>query len=112
MAPHERDEYTRLVQVLASVHPTGQMLALPDCPEVYFLSGRRNPSRFIYEFLTPYKLTSQRLLRLLNARDIAVVVINTDPHFSPRLDAGLLRDLAARYPDSAQTGRFVVRWRQ
>ena len=112
MAPHERDEYTRLVQVLASVHPTGKMLALPDCPEVYFLSGRRNPSRFIYEFLTPYKLTSQRLLRLLNARDIAVVVINTDPHFSPRLDAGLLRDLAARYPDSAQAGRFVVRWRQ
>ena len=53
-------------------------LIVPRCT---FLSGRRNPSRFIYEFLTPYKLTSQRLLRLLNARDIAVVVINTDPAF-------------------------------
>ena len=39
MAPHERDEYTRLVQVLANVHPTGKMLALPHCPRVHFPLG-------------------------------------------------------------------------
>ena len=112
LSPSERDEYTRLVQVLAKVHSTGKMLALPDCPEVYFLSGREEPFEVQLRVPPAVQPESQRVLRLLDASDIAVVVINTDPHFSPRLDASLLRVLEARYPYSAQAGRFVVRWRQ
>ena len=77
MAPHERRPVHAARAGLGKRASNGKMLALPDCPEVYFLSGRRNPSLFIYEFSLLYKLTSPRLLRLLNARDIAVVVINT-----------------------------------
>jgi hypothetical protein len=109
MFPHDRDEYSRLVQTLSRV--PGNMVAFPDCPEVYFLTARRNPTRFIYEFLTPHRLTTGELLRSLDTHDIAIVVINTDPHFSPKPDAALLRELTARYPYSLQTGRFVVRWK-
>ena len=112
MDPGERDEYTRLMQVVVYKMPShSKMLALPDCPEVDFLAARRNPSRYIYESLSEHPPGSREVIELLDAKDIALIVINREPSFSPRLDADLLRALEARYPYSEEAGRFLVRWR-
>jgi hypothetical protein len=109
MLPHERDEYTRLIELVRQTGPRS-MLALPDCPEVYFLARRRNPGRYIYEFLAPRPLTRRRVLELLDAHHVTFVVINRSPDFS-RLDPAVLHDLETLYPYSAEAGRFLVRWR-
>jgi hypothetical protein len=110
MLPHERDEYSAVMQVVGKV-PSTNILALPDCPEVYFLSGRRNPTRHIYEFLAPEPLTPGRIRQLLDAHDVSLVVINRDAHFYRIVDGDLLRHLEEQYPYSAEAGRFLVRWR-
>ena len=91
--------------------------AAPDCPEVYFLAGRRNPTRTFYDFLDhdfgvdpPGR--RQRILRLLDERGVDVVVLNWEPEFS----LGVQRDLGAalqeRYPQSVQLPPFTVHWRE
>ena len=46
----EQDEYERLVAELRAHASSGYMYATPDCPEVYFLSGLRNPTRTFFDF--------------------------------------------------------------
>jgi hypothetical protein len=111
MLPHEAEEYSRLMQLVEKVQPTRPMLALPDCPEVYFLSARPNPTRYTYEFLSPRPFDGRLVLGLVDQHEVGVIVVNREPHFSPALDAGVLDELERRFPYSAETGRFLVRWR-
>ena len=85
-------------------------MATPDCPEIYFLSGFRNPTRTFYEAFDEEPMTAARLLALIDRRGITVVVINLQPEFSPGLDARLVRALTDRFPHAATAGRFMVRW--
>jgi hypothetical protein len=110
MLAHEAQEYSALLQVVERVHPRTEMLAVPDCPEVYFLSGRPYLTRYTYEFLSPSPFGTRTVRQIIDAHDVAVIVINRQPHFSGRLEPRLLRELEARYPYSAEAGRFLVRW--
>jgi len=97
--------------------------ATPDCPEVYFLSGRRNPTRTMYElFDSPVPDRPGRLRACLARHDVRVVVINCRPAFSPPLAATAHATLtslfpnqrvlhARRRPGAPGEPRFVVRWR-
>ena len=109
----EFEDLARLVQE----HARGPYIyAAPDCPEVYFLSGFRNPTGTIFEFLDPdYFNPAEREDRILSAlafHDVHVVVLG-DPASSgfgvvpPDLRAAL----DARFPDSVMAGRFEVRWK-
>ncbi|HET7456909.1 MAG TPA: glycosyltransferase family 39 protein [Gemmatimonadaceae bacterium] len=107
----ERDEYTRLVAALRSHAVGGYTYATPDCPEVYFLSGLRNPTRSIFEFFDDPEQRTPRILGALQEHDVRVVALNQQPNFSGRIDAALDSALTARYPRSEKIGQFVVRWR-
>ncbi len=90
--------------------------ATPDCPEVYFLSGRKNPTRSIYDFLDddfadPAERT-RRILARLEEHDVDLVVLNWWPAFSPRIQGELAEALKARYPQSWQLSPFSVHWRE
>jgi hypothetical protein len=109
--PADRQTYLRVVQLVRR-HARGAFVyATPDAPEIYFLSGRQNPTRTLFEFLNPRPTTTPALLRTLAAHGVSVVVVNRRPAFSRRVSPGLQRALEARYPDSAAAGKFVVRWR-
>jgi len=98
---------------LVNAHASGEFIyATPDCPEIYFLSGFRNPTRSFYEAFDEEPMTAARLLDLIDRRGITVVVINLQPEFSPGLDARLEQALTDRFPHSATAGRFMVRWAQ
>ncbi len=104
-------EDQNLVEVVRAHSRNNYTFATPDCPEVYFLTGLSNPTRTMYDFFDDTTGRTDRLLRLLSERQITVVTINQQPLFSGPPEPRFLAALAARYPDSATVGRYIVRWR-
>ena len=50
VSPESAEEYERVVPLILQ-HSAGRgILAGPDCPEVYFLAGRPNPTRMLFDF--------------------------------------------------------------
>ena len=104
--------YERLVAtVQAQVPPDRPIWAAPDCPEVYFLTERRNPTRTFYDFFDRIDTDAASLLARLDTWGVPLVVINQRPGFSPQVPSAVVREIAARYPNHGQIGPFLVFWR-
>jgi hypothetical protein len=108
--------YERVVaEVRKHAGPGAFIYAAPDCPQIYFLSARRDPLRTLYDFLAPdfgdRPAWRRRIVAALESHDVTVVVINELPEFSGPLDPELLGTLAARYPAAIRIPPFTVRWR-
>jgi len=101
--------------------PDDFIYAAPDCPEVYFFSGRKNPTRTFYDcFDDDYQQPerNKRILDLLDQRGIDVVVLRGLTQFSQGLPPDLRRQIAARYPNDfcfrmpgAAAPLIELRWR-
>lgn len=111
VTPSEAQEYERLIPLVQD-HAAGEYIyAAPDCPEVYFLSGLRNPTRNLFDFLDDPAGRTARILSTLETHHVKVVAILTQPAFSGPLEPDLRAALIERFPDSVSVGRFEVRWR-
>jgi hypothetical protein len=102
------EEIVRLVQQHAS---GGTIYAGPDCPEVYFLSGFANPSRSLFDFLSPIREDERWMTDLLARSPIRAAVVNTAPLFSRPIDPAALAVLEQRFPTAVRVGKFVVRFK-
>jgi hypothetical protein len=109
--PSMAGEYERLVPEVRKHAAGGFMYAAPDCPEVYFLSGLRNPTPTLFDFLDDPAGRTERILNALEKHQVKVIAIFGKPAFSPPLAPDLRRVLAERFPESTTVGRFEVRWR-
>ena len=110
--PDDAFEYLGLVSAIRTRIRSGEYVyATPDCPEVYFLSGTRNPTGDLYEFLRDPRRGVTETLELIEHHHINLIVINRMPFFSGPIDPALEMALESRFPQSAVVGRFVVRWR-
>jgi hypothetical protein len=103
--------YEELIPLLQA-HASGRFIyAAPDCPEVYFLSGLKSPTRhFFYTAEDPIGHT-QRTLQAMEELGVNVVAISKRPQFSAPLSADLHAALEKRYPYVAELSTFQVRWR-
>ena len=109
--PSEAEEYERLIPLVQD-HAAGEYIyAAPDCPEVYFLSGLRNPTRNLFDFLDDPAGRTERILIALETHHVNVVAILAEPSFSGPLEPDLRAALTQRFPNSSPVGRFEVRWR-
>jgi hypothetical protein len=106
----DRRVYEELVRVIQQHAAGGTIIAGPDCPEVYFLSGFPNPTRAMFDFLTPVAQDEAWMAGILARSPIRAVVINTAPLFSPHFSPGVLRLLESKFPSSQQVGQFLVRF--
>jgi len=106
----DRATYTALV---AKVGERGgdYLYAAPDCPEVAFLAGRRNPTRVVFDYAAD-RPAAEKLVGLLRAKGVLAVVVNTRPDYSKPLDDATRRALEREFPKSETIGRFVLRWRE
>ncbi len=111
------DQYEKLVPVVLE-HARGPYIYVaPDGPEVYFLTGKSNPTKTIWDFLDPDFMSpvsrAERILEELDAHAVSVVVLNHWRRLieSGPIPAGLRRALDERFPHSEVVGRFEVRWR-
>jgi len=80
----ERDKivYEKLVEFIHCHGGDSDFIyAFPDCPEVYFLSEKKNPTKVIFDFYRN-SVESDSLIKLLNANGIKLVVINFRMEFS------------------------------
>jgi hypothetical protein len=116
VTPEDKSLYQPLVAAIqAHAGSAGAAIyAAPDCPEVYFLSATRNPTRDLFEFLgdAPGGGSPDSLAALLRREQVRVVVVNTRPDFSPPLSEPVLAELARLYPRIESFGKFDVRWRE
>lgn len=103
--------YQELIPLLKAHARGGYTWAAPDAPEVYFLSGLRNPTRSLYEFFENPVGYQERTLALLEKHGVTAVVVNRRPFFSPGTTMAMYRAIALRYPHSRIVGPFDVRWR-
>jgi hypothetical protein len=116
--------YQELIELIQTHSPPGGYIyAAPDCPEVYFLSARRNPTRTLYDLFDACQIDRQlKLIEFLELQNISVLVINHNPAFSAALQKEELELLHERYPQcrvirgarapgQSPTALFTVFWR-
>lgn len=105
--------YDELIPLIQS-HARGKfMYAAPDCPEVYFLSGLRNPTRTLFELFDERAGRTERILDVLESHDVSVVAFNeATARDEPKdLDPALRTAIEQRFPHSQEIGYYEVRWK-
>ena len=85
--------------------------ASPDLPEIYFLSGLRNPTRSLFDFIGDPEARTDRLMQMIDAHGITAVVLNLNTYYSKPLAPDVVRALEARFPNSQDFGPYELRWR-
>ena len=84
------------------------ILAGPDCPEVYFFTGRPNLTPVMYDIFADRDALDAQLARLAGDDRIGGVVFNTISQFSPLWEEDLGRRLIRRMRQRVQVGKFIV----
>ena len=102
--------YKRLIPLIQQHAGTEEIYAAPDCAQVYFLAGYKNPTRAAFQLFEQDSERNEQVLKLIDSRHIRVVVLNTRPEFSPPPTA-LYAPLKDRFPKEELIGTFMVRWR-
>jgi hypothetical protein len=102
---------TELVNVVLRHARGNYIYATPDCPEVYFLSGFRNPTPTLFDFLDEPTGRTERILAAIHAHDVNLVVLNLAPSFSDPVAPDLREALYREFPEQTHTGSFEVRWK-
>ncbi len=102
-------KYETLVRLVNGHSPPGSYIyATPDCPEVYFLSGRKNPTRTLFDFFDASERRTERQLELLARHNIPVVVINLQPGHSEKVDPQFVAGITAHFPYATRVDNFVI----
>jgi hypothetical protein len=98
---------------LVQAHARGDYIyAGPDSPQVYFLTGYQNPTGTLYEMFDDTTGQTARVLHAIDAHGVTTIVLNVrSDNVSGPLDPVLRAALIARFPLSASTGHYMVRWR-
>jgi hypothetical protein len=107
--------YRKLVfTVTRRLPPGGQLIAGPDCPEVYFLSGFVSPSGTLFDFFSgdgAQQSGSRDEDEIAVWSKGEVIVVNHQPDFSPVPSAQVLSYLRREFSRGENIGPFEVRWR-
>lgn len=90
----------------AKDHP--YILAFPDSPEVYFLSGKKNPTKLLFDFLDEPKTVAE-IQNLIGLKSINLVILRLDPEFSVNYVSPKVMDyLSQRFPKKLQIGSYLT----
>jgi hypothetical protein len=112
MSKSGADEYNELIPFVRRLADGQPILAGPDSPQIYFLSGLPNPTPIFFDFFhEPNEY--QGLMRGVLDRPsfIHVVVIESDPLHS-RYHRDILKSLViGRFPNTRKFPSFEVFWR-
>jgi hypothetical protein len=106
----EKERYERVVGLLRE-HGSGDYIwAGPDSPELYFLAGRQNPTRHLFEFLAQRGNAEADILDGIERQRVTAVALNR-LHYFTDLSAAFEAELIRRFPYSETVDNFEVRWR-
>lgn len=108
VADFEARVYQRVVHLVEQHAGDGGLVAGPDTPEIYFLTGHMNRSGRLFEFFSGGD-SDARTLASWRAAD--VIVLFHDERFSPPLPPSVISTLRTEYPHGEAVPPFEVRWR-
>jgi hypothetical protein len=98
--------YETAAKIVREHSPNGLLIATPESPELYFLSGLRNPTG------NDLGLSPGELSQVIDRPDLNVVAINLQPIFPQNLPPpALARRLAGLFPHSQRVGRYWIGWK-
>ena len=99
--------YEAAAQIVREHSPNGLLVATPECPDLYFLSGLQNPTGNDHGF-SPGELS-----RIIERPDLNVLVINMQPVFPQQLPTPVVaRRIVQLFPHSQQIGKYWIGWRK
>jgi hypothetical protein len=107
----EASTYRRVVELVNAHLDGGQLVAGPDCPEVYFLTGQFSPSGSLFDFFASGSSQGEGVTDLPAWTTAGVVVMNNQRSFSGGLSPELMESIRDAFPHTESAGRFEVRWR-
>ena len=101
----EMDSYIR-----QNIQQSDQLpiLAGPDCPEVYFLLGRKNPTSIIYEMFETRDDLEDYLFE--EAKKVEFIIINHRPEFSGSYSPELIEKLRSLDTKHGVAGQKQIRF--
>ena len=111
----DADAYEEVARLVAArTAPGDAILALPDCPEVYFLAARRNPTVTMYDafdddFGAP-ATRAARLGALVDDVPVRLAVLGEGTEFSGAPHPASVAAIVSRLPAGAQAGPFRLVW--
>ncbi|HSM60923.1 MAG TPA: glycosyltransferase family 39 protein [Longimicrobiales bacterium] len=111
VSPAEKTEYEGVVELVREVGGEGPIFAGPDAPEVYFLTGRTNPTGILYDVLDASEARDAGVLEAVERPGVQAVVVRTEPFHSAPFSKDLLAEIERHFPAVVQVGRFIVAWR-
>ena len=107
---YEAAVYKRVIPLVEQHLGERGLMAGPDTPEIYFLTGQFSPSGKFFEFFSTGDGTVN--LYELSAWTAAdVIVMFHDKRFSPPLPETLVAKLRLEFPAGESVPPFEVRWR-
>ena len=106
----QRRGYEAIAEIVRTrISPSRGIWAGPDAPEIYFLTGRTNRTRHLYEFVDPE--WEAQALELTADADVGLIVINRQPEFTEPMSDATSDQLVRRFPEGIRIGPMEVRWR-
>lgn len=105
---HQRQYEAVIAMVRRCATEDAAIFATPDCPEIYFLADRRNPTRTMFDFFDDQTGRDARLLEMIDELQILVVVVNLRPLFSHEITTEFAAALQERFPVRRRFGSLVV----
>ena len=109
--PQSAEIYEELIRFLHRHAGTGQILAGPDSPQVYFLSGHANPTGILFDFFEEFVGYEERINALLDKSSIKAVVVNLRPEFSVSYLRPFRQAASSHFKNVQRIGPFEVFWR-
>lgn len=107
----EAATYRQVVGLVETYRGDGRLVAGPDCPEVYFLTGQFSPSGGLFDFFANESSLGEGLTDMPAWTTASIVVMNHRRSFSGGLSPHLVERIRSAFPYTASAGWFEVRWR-
>jgi hypothetical protein len=106
-------QYTELIPFIKKIAGRDAILAGPDCPEVYFLAGIKNPTPIIFDSLEDTRDYERNMKSLIDRPNFLKAAVLHDATVSGAYQLQVLRPLVvSRFPNSRKIGSFTVYWRR
>ena len=110
IAPEEEKAYADVLKVIETQsEPSDSIFAVPSNPELYFLSGRRNPFRFFNTALGIRNESDfQKVRELLIADPPKLVIFRADDKYNTNYSLEIVALIRDRYDFVGDTAGFAI----
>jgi hypothetical protein len=109
VADYEAAVFKRVIPLVQQHLADRGLMAGPDTPDIYFLTGQFSPSGRLFDFFSGQDAPEEQQLAAWTAAD--VIVVFHGQRFSPHFPETFLARLRREFPKGESVLPFEVRWR-